>query len=225
MKFTQQFRQRFPNIMTTKFEQYSAMVHPFTIDPDRLYWSCWDAEEKAAMHLLKDRGIIPKGNNITIKLKSLRGKRDFLSDRVSFKMRMTDSYNGYPWPDATIKDGQILDHQLHADILGWSVMAARYSKMRDALRSYVSRTMSFDGGVNTPGQLFRIWPEIACMMPSKYSYRVMGQKLRSSLPAHWGEQELEEFRNQPYFDELGQAFMAMSLMDLVDREHQYPSVS
>jgi hypothetical protein len=225
MKFTQQFRQRFPNVMATKFEQYTAMIHPFPIDPDKLYWSCWNEEEKNAMHLLKDRGIIPKGNSITIKLQSLYGRRDFLSDHVTFKMRMTDTYNGYRWPDASIKDGQILDQQLYADLLGWSVMAARHTAMRDALRHYVSTTMSFNGGVNTPGQLFRVWPEIACMMPSKYSYRVMGQKLRSSLPSHWGDEELEGFRSQAYFDELGTAFMAISLMDLVDRETQYPTVA
>jgi hypothetical protein len=140
-------------------------------------------------------------------------------------MRMTDKYNGYRWPDASIKDGQILDQQLYADLLGWSVLAARHTAMRDALRRYVSTTMSFNGGVNTPGQLFRVWPEIACMMPSKYSYRVMGQKLRSSLPPHWDDEELEGFRSQAYFDELGTAFMAISLMDLVDRETQYPNVA
>jgi hypothetical protein len=80
-------------------------------------------------------------------------------------------------------------------------------------------------GVNTPGQLYRIWPEIACIMPTKYSQRVMGQKLRSSLPESWNPEKVEDFRDQPYFDEINQAFMAMSLMELEREDSEYPSVS
>lgn len=225
VKFTNEFRQRFPNKLVNKYECYEQAVHPFTIDRELLYWSGWTEEEATAMKLLKDRGIIPAGTKCQVRVHSISNKREFISDEPVCNVPMAERYNGYPWPDAVFFDDAIQDQQLRADLLGWCVGASKHRVIRDAIREYVNHAVSAWHGINTPGQLFRIWPEIACMMPGKYSHRVMGQKLRSSLPESWGEEKVEDFRTQPYFDEINQAFMAMSLMELDREDSKYPSVS
>jgi len=225
MKFTTVFRQKFPNQLVNKYERYTQVVNPFTLDPEVLYWHGWTEEESKALRLLKDRGVIGSGSKCRVQVYSVGGKRDFISPEPVFSLPMSERYNGYPWPDVVFHDTQIQDQQLRADLLGWAVSASKHNVIRSCIREYSNTIVSAWHGINTPGQLFRIWPEIACMMPTQYSQRVMGQRLRSSLPELWSEEKVKEFREQKYFEEINQAFMAMSLMDLPKDDGKYPSVS
>lgn len=225
MKFTTCFRQKFPNQLINKYERYMQVVNPFKLDIEVLYWMGWTEEEAKAMKLLKDRHIIGGGNKCQIQVYSIGGARDFISAEPVCVIPMAERYNGYDWPDVVYHDSQIYDQQIRADLLSWCVITSKHNAIKECIRQYAHQVVSAWHGINTPGQLFRVWPEIACMMPTQYSQRVMGQKLRSSLPGTWDEDKVKEFREAPYFDEINQAFMAMSLMDLPNNDSKYPSVS
>lgn len=225
MRFTTIFRQRFGNQMVDKYERYMLAAHPFTMDRDVLYWIGWTAEEAAAMKLLKNRHIIGGGNKVQIQVYSIGGLRDFIPSEPVCTVQMAERYNGYPWPDVVYHDTQISDQQLRADLLSWCVGTAKHTKIKHCLLKYVQHVVSEWKGVNTPGQLFRIWPELASMMPEKQSQRVMGQKLRSALPHAWCASEIEKFRTQPYFGEINDAIMAISLMELDSNTNLYPTVT
>lgn len=225
MRFTKEFRGRFPNRLADKYQSYMQAVHPFPLDRDKLYWSGYSEEEAEAMRLLKARGIIPQGHLLQVKLNSIAAKRPFINNNPVCNISMSQYYKGYDWPDVTFTDEQILDQDMRASLLSWCVGAAKHRTIKEAIRSYAQHILSEYHGVNTPGQMYRIWPEIACIMPSLHSQKIMGQKLRSSLPKDWNPEKVEDFRDQPYFDEINQAFMAMSLMELEREDSEYPSVS
>lgn len=225
MRFTKEFRQRFPNRLADKYQMYMQAVHPFPLDRDKLYWSGYSEEEADAMALLKERGIIPQGHLLQVQLKSIAAKRPFIPSNPVCSISLSRAYKGYPWPDVTFTDEQIQDPEMRVNLLSWCVAAAKHGVIKGAIRTYAQHILSELHGVNTPGQLYRIWPEIACIMPPVYSQKIMGQKSRSSLPEGWGSEKLEDFRDQPWFDEINQAFMAMSLMELEREDSEYPSVS
>ncbi len=230
MKFPNQFRQKFPNQLHNMYEAYNRAMHPFPLDVHEVYRACWTQAEWDAMKLLMPRGVIHKGTALKIKLDSLRGKRPYLNSTLVLEARMMAKggsfYDRYEFPDCDTNDSEMHGKDMHRELLHWCVTAARNTVIASKVSNYANHAMGTFHGVNTPGQLYRIWPEIACVMPSEYSNRIMHQKNRSALPEVWNDEKLNEFRAQEYFDEINEGFLAMSLMDLerYNREDVYPNV-
>lgn len=226
MRFSQEFRNGFPYTLSEKFDKYIQTVHPFPFDHTSFYWFAFSDEEHEWMDQLLERypkKLFCKGDDMYIEFPSLEGKRDFLPESIQMNLTLSPRYNGWPFPDRTIKDTDIRDAELRKQLLAWTVTYFRLRHMRDKAVEYLEDILNEDEGLNTPGQLFRVWEEIGSVMPPRYSNRVMGQKLKSSLPAAFLERwTVEEFREQEHFDEINNHFLAMSVMDL-KKDENFPN--
>ena len=217
MRFTIEFRNNFSSNLCDRWEKYIQTVHPWEFDNIELYWNAWTEEEAEALKFIQERhprNVIQKGDDFTIEFESIAGKRDFLPQYPRLTLSTASSYKGFPFPDRKFKDTDIRDPLLRNKLLSWAVKLYRLLHLKNVMCQMVDDILDIDEGVNTPGQLYRVWPEIASVMPQRYSGRVMKQKLASSLPpAFLDRYSIEEFRSQEYFDEVTTHFLAMSVLD------------
>jgi hypothetical protein len=227
MRFSQEFRDNFPYALGERFEKYIQTIHKWEMNPLDLYWSGgWKADEVEALQFIQGRyakDVIHRGDDFTISFVSLNNKREFLDDNLRASFRTARNYRGFPFPDRRFKDTDIRDPVLRKQILSWSVTLYRLRYLKKLAVEYMSDVLDRDEGLNTPGQLYRVWPEAASVMDKRYSGRVMGQKLQSSLPKPFlARTTVDQFRKQPHLEEINTHFLAMSVLDCEEQDY-YPN--
>lgn len=235
MRFTQEFRQTFGNTIGSMFTKYIHTIHPWEFNNHDLYWYAWSEEVGEAMRFLNEqvpKKIVRAGDDFRIDLVSIAGKRDYIPQSAHITLSTSDTYMGWTYPDAKYVDSDIRDPAVRSKLLSWIVKYYRLNHIAQTAERYVDEVLeNSETGLNTPGQLYRVWPEIASVMPQRYSRKVMGQKLTSTLPKswveHWEEDStlpaVENFRSRQYFDEINTHFLAMSIMECEEADN-YPAI-
>lgn len=226
MRFSQEFRGNFPYQVGDRFEAYIQTIHPYTLNNVELYWSGgWKEDEVEPLQMLVERyprKVIQKGDDFTIEFVSLANKREYLDACPKGNFKTSDRYQGFDFPDRSFTDVDIRDPVLRRQLLEWAANLFRLRFLKKLTVNYLSDLLDIDQGVNTPGQLFRVWPEAGSVMHKRYSGRVMGQKLQSALPHEFMQRtSIEEFRGQPYFHEINTHLLALSVLDCKEQE-SYP---
>lgn len=211
-----------------KFLRYWHHVHPNVLDPEDYYWYAYTPEQKKAMLFLRDTlpepdELLKKGWQLTVQVRSVWNKRDFIQ-RPSLTMKW--QRDDFPWPSMIIEDADITDPIKRKKLIEWTVRACQFEALLRHLRSHAREMLHGIGaphyGLNTPGQMFRVWPEFAAHAIPKYTQKIASQKLKSALPKDWTEKDLDAFRKNPYMDELNHHLLAMSVMDVpTHHEHWY----
>lgn len=222
MRFTLEFKRTFPGSLDPMWTKYIHTIHPWEFDNHELYWSGWEKDEEEALKFIVERHprkVVQRGDDFQIRFESLQGKRDFLPQSMVLQLSTAEQYKGWSFPDWAFPDTKIRDPALRTKVQSWAVKYYRLRFLRSTMISMVEDILDEDEGLNTPGQLYRVWPEIASVMPQKYSGKVMRQKLTSALPPAFLERwTVDEFRKQEYFDEVTNHLLAMSVMDLKEAE-------
>lgn len=218
------------------FRRYRHTMHPNTLNPEDYYWYAWTKEERAALELLKGKNAIGYSNKITIEVPLIAEKRDYLPKKTVLRLAFGRSYDSWPYPEVTIKDEDITDPTLRSKLLAWTVRDYQLAHWQRRMDHYALMVVKGYGrqllpnneylilpGVNTPGQLYRAWPEFASMVEKKYTDRMAGQKLKSSMPVGWTDEKLQQFRTLPYMDEINSVLLACSVMDDMEIDRLYPT--
>lgn len=219
------------------FTKYRHTMHKNTLNPEDYYWFGWTKEERTAMELLVEKHALKYSNRLTIKCPSLADKRPYLGKKPELTLAFGHAYDTWPYPERDISDTDITDPTLRSKLLAWVVRSKQLGFWQQKFDRY-ARALCWGGGnlmmddgeelsitpVNTPGQLFRAWPEFASLVEKKYTQRMAAQKLRSAMPEGWNENKLTQFRHLPYMDEINQVLLTCSVME-ADLEHDrlYPS--
>lgn len=236
MRFTVEFRNSFSHDIYNRFTDYIHTVHPCPFNKFELYWYAYSEEVGEAMRMIHEahpRKVIERGDDYRIHLTTIASKRDFIPAHANIAFSTAERYKGWDYPDVAFPDTNIQERnpQLYAKLMSWCVKYYRLYAIAKRASEYVDEVLeNSEAGLNTPGQLYRVWPEIASVMPQRYSNKVMGQKLTSTLPKawleHWGQHgqpAVEYFRSREYFDEINTHFLAMSVMDC-EQATDYPSM-
>lgn len=237
-RFNNDFRNRFPNQVCSHFAKYSQYIHPLTFDPDEVaYRPVWTDEQWEAVTLLSspDKGL-PEIIKTDCKFRvivSERGKKSWESSWIEFYHTWTDPRGNNNWPDRSIHIDDLPEKEREI-IKAWGNKAAAFDELRQHLWGLVRNLIDWGWidrktyrpssgwggngswvggptkgqGVNTAGQMQRIWPELAMFLPNEYASELTDQQVKSRLPAFidgWGKPEMFMLQERPYhscyFDE------------------------
>ena len=219
------------------FHAYWHKMHPNEFSAEQFYWFAWTPEQRKAMEFLYDEddtNLFNTSYKLPIRCDSLWNKRDFIR-HPTLDMRFKD--NSWPFPARRITDEDITDSVLRSKLLTWTVKACRYQHMHRLIKDYANemfygygaipdedgRTGRRHGGVNTPGQMFRIWPEFASLAEPKYRQRIAGQKLKSAMPPRITDEYIEQFQDYPYMKEINQILLSLTVLNLpIETDRYYP---
>jgi len=217
------------------FTRYRHTMHANTLDPKDYYWFAWSREEREAMELIAPRKALNHCNSMSIKCPSLSEKREYLPRNPRIKLHFGSRYDSFPYPEVEIEDTQITDPELRTKLLAWVVRDRQLCAWQSRFDSYAhalvwgsGRLKKADGeyltinSVNTPGQLYRAWPEFASLVEKKYTDRMAAQKLRSAMPTGWSEETLEQFKHLPDMEEINQVLLTIAVMDNLENDRLYP---
>ena len=172
----------------------------------------------------------------------------------------------FPFPDDKPRPGMRIEFdklapEAYDRIAPWVRKAVAYKKLRrvlharvhslfncdwDKYKAYDSYTGNHRGGptpgtgCNTPGQVYRMWPELMAFMPADIRDKVRGASTKSRLPTYFRgygnpqqfltlekyEQESDEelLQDRRMFEALTHILVQMSLMTDVPGVPNYPSV-
>lgn len=221
---------------TALFNKYRHTMHKNTLNPEEYYWFGWSQDERDAMELLGKKNALKYCNKLTIHCPSLAEKREFLNKKPEITLTFGHSYDAWPYPEIEIKDTDITDPTLRSKVLAWVVRHKQLTFWQRKFDDY-ARGICWNGGhfimsngeglaispVNTPGQLYRAWPEFASLVERKYTQRMAAQKLKSSMPEGWGATQLAQFRHLPFMDEINQVLLTCAVMeDDLELDRRYP---
>ena len=143
------------------------------------------------------------------------------------------------WPEISIKEKQLPEPQ-RTQMRDWIITAYQYendsnilgSKLRELLRMEFQHT-DVDGlgynrrveraAVNTPGTLYRVWPELLPFLDSEDRDILRNKKVKSPLPKDWDEEKLAAFHYSPAMERIT---YALTVMSLIPREYdkKYPGL-
>lgn len=215
------------------FRDYRQTVHPNPFTFEELYWFGWTREEQQALMLLNESRpeSINNGYRVSISCESLNDKRPYLR-RPVVVFEHPDGYNSFDYPDVQFSDTAITDPTLRNKLLRWVVRAKQLKNLQDNFEAMFRKHLHDQwvrdgepGSLNTPGQLFRVWPELASLIEHKYRDRVANQKLKSSLPGNWTDEYVEELKSLEYRKEIDSILLAIGIMeDDLQRDDNYPTV-
>jgi hypothetical protein len=234
VRFTQQGKSDARNRVSTLFRDYRHTVHPCPFKFEDFYWFAWERDEQAALKLLhkKRPESINSGSYVTINCESIEGKRDYLKQGCKGVFRHPDGYNGWDYPDVEIKDEEITNLTLRNRLLKWTVRAKQLKDLQSKCEMYFRRHLHDSyvspgqpGTLNTPGQLYRVWPELACLIEYKYRDRVANQKLKSSLPELWDDDYVALLQGLDGRKEIDTILLAITVMeDDLKMDGDFPSI-
>lgn len=219
------------------FTRYRHTMHKNILKAEDYYWYAWSREEREAMELIVNRcpSALQYCSSMTIKCESLSEKRDFLGKHPRVKLHFGNSYDSWPYPEVKITDTEITDPVLRSKLLAWVVRDHQLCHWQNRFDKYMhcavwgGRIKMPDGefehfpGVNTPGQLYRLWPEFASLVERKYADRIASQKLRSAMPVGWSDEKMERFKSLPLMDEINQCLLTLGVMsEDMKNDNLYP---
>ena len=240
-------RKGFANRVCRKFDKFWQWKLPCPVDPfEDIYRQAWTEEEWSWMNWLRER----KPNT-------------FKAD-TSFNMYWaTDHYVRFTFPPGVRLPnfGVQLDNlpdPVQRKVRSWVCTVNRFRMLREELKRRVSGVMGNPNGegnfcqqrryrdldprVNTPKQLYRLWPEIQPVMLPAWKREVQLASVRSPLPKHVGYRMYRDGYNQfvtpeqfrcedkdatkyekQSFAELNQVFLLVSFAGDVPHVDNYPT--
>ena len=231
MKFSMEGKNSARNRCFNLFRKYIHTIHPNPFKFEDFYWYAWTGEEQQALMMLNEKhpDSISSGYKIQIECETLHDKRDYLRRPI---IAFDHPDGTWDYPSVEFKDTDITDPVLRMKLLKWVVRAKQLtdlqSKFEAMFRKHIHDSWVRDGepgSLNTPGQLFRVWPELASLIEHKYRDKVANQKLRSSLPQFWSDEHVEALQNLEGRKEIDTILLAIGLMeDEIKFDHNYPTV-
>lgn len=221
------------------FIKYRHTLHKNTLDPKDYYWYGWSDKERDALELLRPKKAINHTNSMTVYMPSIASKREFIPRQPKIRLHFGRAYDAWPYPEVSFDDEQIVDAHKRAELLQWAVRNYQLLYFQNKFDTYMKAVLgggalirrdsdelpplNIINGCNTPGQLYRAWPQFASLVEPKYTQRMAAQKLRSAMPTGWSEKILEEFQALPAMKEINEILLTIAMMsgDL-DFEQFYP---
>ena len=211
-----------------RFKCYWHAVHPMVFNPNDLYRLAFSSEEWSAIMLLRQcfPGMLKRGYSWTYVTNKTEGTTEIV---MHFN---TDD----GMPQIALNECDLPD-RLAARLRDWALEAQRYDEMDsllfDKLNTLVRMEYHYDdynrrsGGqaqVNTPGTMYRVWPEILPFLNDQSRTAVKNMRVKPSLPRNWDDAEYRAFHEGDAMEELTIALATMALMaDGEDRN--YPKLS
>lgn len=219
MAFRKKYRGQLPNIMINRYTPYWHAVHPLTFDPiELIYRAAFEEDEWEALQLLRQR----------------RGEVINSSRTFDFHPSMiSDIEGGVPkdarvafylpddMPKVSIKDTALPQTNLR-EIFKWIIVAYRHKAEREALRSMVYKLMH-GSYINTPGQLFHVWPGLVAHLDSRYRGVMRKRRCNSQLPVVWTADRIAEFQSTDEFERLDHILAVLALTNY-EKTDEYPQI-
>lgn len=204
-RFSIDDRRELPNRVCSHFDKYCEIINPVPFDPIKdIYIPSLDPRDWEALNVLLDSPLksqlVNRGYNFELYIDDQFNKSNYQRPHITF---------GFPEGQRRLPQLELelykLPVQLRETIQKWTDKATALRKLRaklwkrvekvmdhgwDSRKSYDSYRGSWRGGptsgqgVNTAGQLQRIWPELLPFLPVEYRHAVRGAQVKSRLPAY-----------------------------------------
>lgn len=221
-RFSSDDRRELPNRICTHFDKYCEIINPVPFDPIKdIYIPSMDRKDWEALNVLMDskykKELLNRGYNFELYIDDQFKKSNYQRPHITF---------GFPEGQPRLPSLELelyhLPIELRDKVQKWTSKAVALRKLRsklwkrleqvldhgwDARKSWDSYRGSFRGGptsgqgVNTAGQLQRIWPEVLPYLPLEYRDSVRGAQVKSRLPnfiVGWGTPAQFMLLERPY---------------------------
>jgi hypothetical protein len=231
MAFSKDYRARIVKQITKRYKSFWHSMHPRCFTSRELYKVGFTTDEWAALILLRGRRkeVIDSGWSWTYELdfSQMQDRPEHLPKHPILTFR-----NKTGWPDITVKEKQFpADKQKM--LRDWVIIAYQYesdsnilaTKLNDLVRQTWDHANDRNvAQVNTPGTLYRVWPELLPFLESEDRHVLRNKKVKSPLPKGWDESMLMEFHYGPAMERIS---YALTVMSLIPKEHdeKYPQLS
>lgn len=233
MAFNKDYRTRVVRQIKERYRCYWHSMHPRTFTSRELYKVGFAKEEWEALLLLRSnrKEVIQSGGQWTYNL-DLSAMLD-LPDYVPGKPTLTfDNKKG--WPTLDIQE-QEFPVEIQEKMRDWVLTAYQYENDSNILGEKLAELIKLDWDyerdrdvaiVNTPGCLYRIWPELLPFLDSGDRHVLRNKKVKSPLPKAWeeGEADLAKFHYGPAMERITYALTVMSLIPN-EYDKKYPNLS
>lgn len=258
-RFSNDFRGGFANRVCRHFDKYCEITNPVEFHVvDDVYQKAFKKKAWNAMNLLLEskfgRKCLQRGNTFDLYLPGKAGARKHERTHITF---------GFP-DKKRRPDMEIEFYDLHPDVQehlnAWVKKAVGLRELRKRLYRRVDDLVDCEWddwagtdsrgnrrggptpgvGCNTPGQMYRIWPELLPFLSADLRGTVRNASVKSRLPgriSNWGtvdqflaleeqeEQTVEELAyDRRIFDALTHILVQMSLMMDVPHDDAYPDI-
>jgi len=263
-RFSNDFRDSFGNKIARHFDKYSEITNPLTFCPlEDVYKQAFSTKEWDALSLLMERKIgrqtLNRSSSFDLYLpETYKGQQKHQRDHVTFG-----------FPDGKNRPNIDVEYyKLHPDVQAkldsWLKKAVSLKRLRHEIWHRCDRLLDWGwdkhrnygsngwyGGpepgqaCNTPGQVYRVWPELLPFLPAEDRHKVMNASVKSPLPKtilnygtvdqflckeRWthangdlySDEEMEFEKRK--FDALSHILVQMSLMIDVPHVKGYPTV-
>lgn len=239
MAFTKDFRSHFPTRLQTRFKCYWHAMHPRTFASRELYKAAFSDEEWAALNVLRKRrsDCIDAGHywRYKLDLSQMLDRPEYVPKEPCLTFQCKKG-----WPDITVNETDF-SVDIQEKMRDWTLVAYQYNndsdvlgqKLRELLRlefqhydtnrDYSQRRVE-RALVNTPGTLFRIWPELLPFMEAEERDTLRNKKMKSPLPKEWDAGDHAKFLYGPAMERVTYALTVMSLIP-EERDKKYPSLT
>lgn len=225
--FSKDFRWRFPNSIQSQYRRYWHAMHPVTFKPKLIYRLGFSDEEWDALRLLRDRRkeVIDEGRWFKYKadFRNMEELPDYMSKRPILTFQLKNNY-----PEVIVKQKE-LPESMQKYLQEWILTAYQYQedshvlqrKVRNLIGLEYSHMASDSWGrersvekalVNTPGVLYRIWPELLPFFDQWVREELRNKKAKSPLPRSWDADDLKDFHDGEAMERINYALSVMSLL-------------
>lgn len=267
-RFSKEYRDSFGNKIAAHFDKYSQITNPVTFCAlTDIYRPAFSRKEWTSMCRLLEtklgKNCLTRGQSFELRLPGKPGESSWQRKSITFRFP-----DGRKRPGLDIEYAD-LEPAVQQNLDAWLKKAISLKELRKELWRRCDRLLDFGWesqvhfgnngwrgaptpgqGCNTPGQVYRIWPELLTFMGADTVAKVRGAHVKSKLPdfiLDYGS--AEQFRceslwfhdgnldgDQGYtdeemkfekrkFDALTHILVQMSLMMDVDHVKHYPSIS
>lgn len=215
-------RGQLPNRICDHFDKYCEIINPVTFDPIKdIYQPSLEPAEWEALQVLMGSkhkaDLLSRGFSFAL----------YLGDDTKVP-KYRRSHITFPFPDGDNRLPQLeleissLPYHLRSEVEKWTNKAVSLRKLRKYLWKRVEAVLDhgwdqrkyYDNyrgcyrggptpgqGVNTAGQLVRLWPELLPFLPSEYRNALVNASVKSRLPKFivgWGTPDEFRLRSRPY---------------------------
>lgn len=235
MAFTKSYRDHFARGLAQRYKAYWHQMHPRIFKQSDLYQQAFTKREWKALCLLRERRkeVIDTGATWWYSM-DLSDMHDRPEDVPKKPQLGFDCKKG--WPSIEVPEGDF-SPETQTMLRDWTLIAYQYKRDSEILERKLKNLVKLEhshfdyedrnirtAAVNTPGQLFRIWPELLPFLDGSDRDVLRNKKVKSPLPKSWDESDLESFHYGPAMERLSYALTVMSLIpDKTDKK--YPELT
>lgn len=222
-RFSTALRDRLPNRICDHFDKYCEIINPVPFDPIKdIYQPSVPEDVWKSLTALMDSKwkskLVNQGYSFDLYLGDDTTKSKYRRSHIGFPFD-----EGFRLPDIDIEISS-LPYELRENIEAWTNKAVALKKLRSKLFSRVEKALdhgwdsrkhwdNYRGGwrggatsgqgINTAGQLTRIWPELLPFLPADSRDDVRNAQVKSRLPKYiqdWGTPKQFMLIERPYHD-------------------------